>query len=64
MTGHDLPLVAEFYPAVHGLRARLVRLIRVQVMGVVGIDPETTITDHSGRPRFLLERRGEIAELI
>ena len=30
----------------------------------LGIDPETTITDHSGRPRFLLERRQHIRELV
>lgn len=31
---------------------------------VLGIDPATTIPDHNGRPRHLLEQREPIAELI
>ena len=30
----------------------------------LGIDSEATITDLSGRPRFLLEQRGFIRELV
>ena len=30
----------------------------------LGIDPSTTFTDNSGRPRFVLERRDPIEELV
>ena len=30
----------------------------------LGVDPATTLTDHFGRPRHLLERRELIKELI
>ena len=32
--------------------------------GVLGIDPSQTLTDHNGRPQYLLDDREEIAELL
>lgn len=34
------------------------------VYHVLGIDPETTIPDHTGRPQYLLDEREQIAELV
>jgi hypothetical protein len=31
---------------------------------VLGIDPSATLPDHSGRPRYLLDQRDPIVELI
>jgi hypothetical protein len=31
---------------------------------VLGIDPVTTITDHQGRPHYLLDDRDKVAELV
>ncbi|MGE3803505.1 MAG: DUF1501 domain-containing protein [Gemmataceae bacterium] len=34
------------------------------VYRVLGIDPETTLIDHTGRPQYLLDERDPVAELI
>ena len=34
------------------------------VYHVLGIDPETTLPDHSGRPQYLLDERATITELV
>jgi hypothetical protein len=31
---------------------------------VLGIDPETTLNDHSGRPVYLLDDREKLAEVV
>ena len=31
---------------------------------VLGIDPAVTFADHSGRPRYILDDREQIAELV
>jgi hypothetical protein len=31
---------------------------------VLGIDPSTTIPDHSGRPQYLLDDRDPVKELV
>ena len=31
---------------------------------VLGIDPATTLTDHNGRPQYLLEDREPVAGLV
>lgn len=34
------------------------------VYHVLGIDPATTLLDHTGRPQYLLDEREAIAELL
>ena len=32
--------------------------------GVLGLDPSQTLTDHNGRPQYLLDDREPVAELL
>jgi Protein of unknown function (DUF1501) len=41
-----------------------VQNVLATVYHVLGIDPETTFLDRTGRPRHLLEDRGRVRELL
>ena len=43
---------------------RLLKDVLAMIYRHLGIDPETTLLDFSGRPRYLLERGELIRELI
>ncbi len=41
-----------------------VQNVLATVYHVLGIDPATTLRDHSGRPQYLLDEREKIGELL